>query len=292
MKQQLTNNDWQLLSEYLDGQIAPRDRAALEKRLQNQAELRDGLEELRQTRILLRSVNKQRVPRNFTLTPSMVEQARPRSWLRLIPALNFASAAAALAVVVIMAASLLPGLNTLAAPAPTQAAALMAAENSSEPAPYGGTPVIIQWGGGAYGLGGVDGRGGGGVEAPPTTMQAAPLADLSPSQKNIDPQAPEASPELSNPEAPAANAPADSVAVAAAPLEGSGPILGAVPPEQAQADNQRAIQDQYAQSAQDATTQRSTGQPAQNWVLPAMVLGGVAVLAALASYLLRRKARV
>jgi hypothetical protein len=285
MKQQLTNNDWQLLSEYLDGQISPRDRAALEKRLQNQAELRDGLEELRQTRILLRSVNKQRVPRNFTLTPSMVEQARPRPWLRLIPALNFTSATAALAVVVMMAISFLPGFNTAAAPAPTQAAALMAAENSSEPAPYGGTPVIIQWGGGAYGLGGVDGRGGGGgVEPPATIMQAAPSADLSPSQKNLDPQAPAESPEMANPEAPAANAALESVAVAAAPLEGSGPILGAVPPEQAQADNQRAIQ--------DATSQRVTDQQAQNWVLPAIVLSLVAVLAALASYLLRRKARV
>ena len=80
-QQQLTNNDWQLLSEYLDGQISPRDKASLEKRLQTQVELREGLEELRQTRMILRSATKQRVPRNFTLTPNMVEKARPKPWL-------------------------------------------------------------------------------------------------------------------------------------------------------------------------------------------------------------------
>lgn len=278
-QQQITNTDWQLLSEYLDGQISARDKATLEKRMQTQEELRAGLDELRQTRALLRTVTKQRVPRNFTLTPAMVEQVRPRPWLRWIPVLNFASAAAALAVAVMMLVNFLPGATPAAAPAPTagsEATSLMAAESQPdvqlEPAPLGGTPVIIQWGGGMGGGAGT----GGAVENMPTNMLSIPEADVARDMK-----------------APDASSPASaSPQIASAPLEGSDPILGVVPADEAQAQNQRQIEEAAVPAAQvDAYANQET--PPNNWLVPVAVgLGLIALAAGVASYWLRRKAAV
>lgn len=276
-QQQLSNNDWQLLSEYLDGQISPRDKANLEKRMHTQVELREGLEELRQTRMILRTATKQRVPRNFTLTASMVEQVRPRPWLRFVPMLNFASAAAALALVVVMVYGLLPGAVPASAPAATEAPSLMAAESAPQEDASGEAPKIIQWGGGAYGLGG-----GGAVDAPPM-IQAAPQA-----KDMIAPPA-AAGPEIDNREASpeGEQAPQTQEQIAQAPLEGSEPILGVVPPQEAQAENQRQLAQQALESTREALPQR-----ANSWVILAAVLGVIALAAALASYILRRKTPV
>lgn len=294
-QQQLSNNDWQLLSEYLDGQISPRDKANLEKRLQTQTELREGLEELRQTRMILRSATKQRVPRNFTLTSSMVEKVRPRPWLRFVPVLNFASAAAALALVVVMVYGLLPGaLPASPAPAATDTATLMAAESAPEAADANGeAPKIILWGGGAYGLGGGGDASpmGGGIDAPPM-MQAPPvIKDLGApetSMMDIPPQ--EAAPEAGVMEAPSEGEPPSQAEnrIALAPLEGAGPILGIVPPQEAQAENQRELAKQAVETAQEPAVQPA----GNNWVIPAVVLGAIALAAALASYILRRRAQV
>ncbi len=282
-QQQLSTNDWQLLSEYLDGQLSPRDRAALEKRMASQAELRAGLDELRQTRTILRSVSRQRVPRNFTLTPAMVQQTRPRPWLRLVPALNFASAAAALAMVVVMVVGLLPGVTPAVAPAPaampTDSTLLAAPEMAAQGSDSGTTPYIIQWGGGGYGRGG----GGGGAEPPAGVQMAPPMLDNAPDAKAAGPQN---APEPGIMEAPSAAPP--QAAVAQAPLEGAGPILGVVPPDEAQAQNQQNIQ-----AEQSAIREVTTARPAAQapWILPAIILAVIALAAGLASLILRRKAR-
>lgn len=285
-QQQLSNNDWQLLSEYLDGQISPRDKANLEKRMQTQDALREGLEELRQTRMILRSATKQRVPRNFTLTPSMVEKMQPKPWLRFVPVLNFASAAAALALVVVMVYGLLPGAvpaTAPAAPAATAAPELMTADAAPK-SNSGEAPDIILWGGGAYGLGGGGDAMpmGGGIDAPPA-MQAAPQAN----DLGAPPAA--AAPEMSAMEAPAETQQAQpDERIAKAPLQGSEPILGVVPPDAARAENQRQLTKQAVETAP-----LPQSQPAErNWVIPAVVLGAIALAAALASYILRRKAAV
>lgn len=281
-QQQLSTNDWQLLSEYLDGQLSPRDRAALEKRMASQAELRAGLDELRQTRTILRSVSRQRVPRNFTLTPAMVQQARPRPWLRLVPALNFASAAAALAMVVVMVVGLLPGVTPAAAPAPaampTDSTLLAAPEMSAQGAENNAAPYIIQWGGGGYGRGG-----GGGAEPPAVVQMAPPIMDTAPDAKIAGSQA---APETGIMEAPA-TAPTEA-AVAQAPLEGAGPILGVVPPDEAQAQNRQNIQAEQNTAREELPARQVA--PA-NWVLPAVILAVIALAAGLASLILRRKAR-
>lgn len=292
-QQQLSNNDWQLLSEYLDGQISPRDKSNLEKRLQTQAELREGLEELRQTRMILRSATKQRVPRNFTLTPSMVEKVRPRPWLRSVPVLNFASAAAALALVVVMVYGLLPGaMPASQPPAATDTATLMSAESAPEAADASGeAPKIIQWGGGAYGLGGGgDASPMGGIDAPPM-MQAPPvIKDLGAPETGMMDIPPEAAaPEAGVMEAPSEGEPPSQAEnrIALAPLEGAGPILGIVPPQEAQAENQRELAKQAVEAAQEPAAQPATN----NWMIPAVVLGVIALAAALASYILRRRAQ-
>jgi hypothetical protein len=176
-QQQLSSQDWQLLSEYLDGQLSSREKDHLEQRFERQPELRSGLEELRRTRQTLRSVRMQRVPRNFTLTPAMVQQPRPNPLLRLVPVLNFASALAGVAVVITLVVGLLPGLypaaQQAASPATNYAPAQAAPQpdQTHNPTP----PQIIQWGynsgaeGGvrilAQGMGG-GGSGGGGAEQP------------------------------------------------------------------------------------------------------------------------------
>jgi anti-sigma factor RsiW len=97
MKAQLSPKDWQQISEYLDDQLTPKEKNRLEERIRVRPELRNGLEELRHTRLVLRSVPKRRAPHNFTLTPEMV---RPRSISRLFPVLSFSSALATILIVV------------------------------------------------------------------------------------------------------------------------------------------------------------------------------------------------
>jgi hypothetical protein len=68
--------DIENLSAYLDDQLQPEEKAKLQSRLSNEAELRQQLEDLRQTRAVLRSTPQVRRPRSFTLTPEMVQQQR------------------------------------------------------------------------------------------------------------------------------------------------------------------------------------------------------------------------
>ncbi len=74
MTTQITPRDWETLSAYLDDQLSAPERHELENRLGKNPELSQGLEELRSTRMILRSLPKLRAPRNFTLTPSMAGQ--------------------------------------------------------------------------------------------------------------------------------------------------------------------------------------------------------------------------
>ncbi|MEA4908157.1 MAG: zf-HC2 domain-containing protein [Anaerolineaceae bacterium] len=156
MNGNLSSHDWQLLSEYLDGELSPRDRQALEQRLQQQAELRAGLEELRTTRDALRSVPMRRVPRNFTLTPEMVQVRRP-VLPGLFNVLRLSSAAAAVLVILTFVWQALPGtpVSTFSAPA-SQVAMSEAMQDSAASSP---TPEIVFWAP-ANGMGG----GGGGPE--------------------------------------------------------------------------------------------------------------------------------
>jgi hypothetical protein len=107
MKTKISPREWEALSAYLDEQLSPRRRAQIESRLETSPDFRQALEELSQTRSLLRSAPRPRAPRNFTLTPEMAglrlgARQRPSAY----PVLRLASALAALFFVVIFAGEL------------------------------------------------------------------------------------------------------------------------------------------------------------------------------------------
>lgn len=166
MRANLTTRDYEMLSAYIDGQLAPGEQRKLEERLHARPELQVALEELRRTRMLLRQAPRRRAPRNFTLTPAMVGEQRrkPAPWAGWFPALSFTSALAALALVVTIvlqfappgttsqtiamqppaamdsAPQAAPAMKKLENTAPEGAAVTQAAENPAGSAPAGAAP--------------------------------------------------------------------------------------------------------------------------------------------------------
>ena len=202
MRAQINERDFEQLSAYMDGQLAPAEQRRLEERLRARPDLQEALEDLRRTRALLRSAPRRRAPRNFTLTPAMVgEQAGRRKggfFSNLFPTLSFASAVATLLLVATLLFDLAPGLTpaTVAeSPAAVEDARLMQKDGENAGPAAGAAPQmeaapaapsitsnsegadagpVILWGpngyGGAVGMGGGGapdvawGRGGGGAE--------------------------------------------------------------------------------------------------------------------------------
>jgi hypothetical protein len=244
MKTQLSRQDWQQLSAYLDGQLSATEKERLETRLRSQANLRSGLEEINQTRTILRSVPLRKVPHNFILTRAMVaEQTRPRSaWF---PVLGFTSL---VSLVLLVAVSLLFQFQAGAAPAAAPIAMQAARSNQAGAAQPTSPPMIIQWGNGGVGGGGdgsaqplsanppqAFGMGGGPPQVPQTNSlmngQATPEAGIESVSAPTEAGVPNmAAPNAVPPgEAPAATS---EPALAAPPLEDTPtPPAGAVAQE-------------------------------------------------------------
>ena len=72
MTPRITPRDWQAISEYLDGRLDPKTRLNLEKRVQTQPELQTAVEEMRRTRLIIRSQPVRKAPRSFKLTRALV----------------------------------------------------------------------------------------------------------------------------------------------------------------------------------------------------------------------------
>jgi hypothetical protein len=312
MKVQLSPKDWQQISEYLDDQLTPKEKNRLEERIRVRPELRNGLEELRHTRLVLRSVPKRRAPHNFTLTPEMV---RPRSISRLFPVLSFSSALATILIVVTLVFRLLPGesssstaeVQRFAAPAaPAAPFAASAAQNKSSGAQSSQTPEIITWGQPANQMfaNNIQGMGGGPGQSSPAG--AAPLiapgaVETQPSQE-APPQAPgpmlssplaTPKPGLSQPEAPALEAPTNAVpatanAANADALRGTSPILG-IP---ARSDQGKIIPAPSESTAAEAAAPQPTTQSFPYWILLEIALVVIAAVTGLAAYSLWRKAKM
>lgn len=83
MRKQLSFRDMQALSEYLDGKLSPIEKSRLESRLLKEADLRDALEGLRRTKIILHNSPKIRAPHNFTLSRQMAG-VQEKQGLRLV----------------------------------------------------------------------------------------------------------------------------------------------------------------------------------------------------------------
>lgn len=92
-------NEIKMLSAYLDNELSIARRQSLEKRLQNEPDLRRKLEDLRKTKMALGSLARVHAPRNFTLTPDMVKVRRKKQ----VPWFSTLKLATSLAAVLLVA---------------------------------------------------------------------------------------------------------------------------------------------------------------------------------------------
>lgn len=95
----ISSQDWQLLSEYIDGELSSTQKSRLEERLDADQRLREAYQRLRNTKQVLRSTPQLSAPRRFTLTPEMVGQAKPRS---LFPVFRLATAVISILLVAVL----------------------------------------------------------------------------------------------------------------------------------------------------------------------------------------------
>lgn len=300
MNAQLSPKEWQLLSEYLDGQLTAREQERLEQKLHSRPDMQSALEEMRRVRSALRTTPRRRVPRNFTLTHAMVAEHARKPWERWIPALGVTAALATVMLVVTLWIGALPAGwpgsgKTAQAPAQPE---VMALEQTAGDEAEGHNPIIL-WEGRNYNsepTGLMDGRGGGGggggggaapagtfadnaLEAQPASKAAPPMEPMSTPAAGAlgaeQPAAPEPGEAPTQPEALAQAAPAE--------LEGSGPILGVAPTE----EQGKIVTATPAPAAGKYGLQRPSG------LLPALqiALAALAVAAGLAAILLKARSR-
>ena len=127
---QLNDRDLELISAYIDGQLSAEERREVERRLDNEADLRLAYEELRATVQVLRDLEPVRPPRSFTLDPANVALQRPPAtrlgWGRLL------QVAGVFAAVLVAAIGTLSVIGSLGGSAP--ASAPMAAAPTAAPA--------------------------------------------------------------------------------------------------------------------------------------------------------------
>ncbi len=143
-----SDRDLEQLSAYLDGNLSASDRAAFETRLTADPALQSALDDLRNIKTRLGALPVVRAPRNFALTPAMIGQSarRASTWL---PALNFATAIAAVLFVAVVAGNVLgrSGTVSTAAPAPAAEVSLGQATANADTAAVTATaepPVALQ----------------------------------------------------------------------------------------------------------------------------------------------------
>jgi hypothetical protein len=281
MKTQISSTDWEILSAYLDGQLSLREQTRLTQRLEAQPELKRALEDLRQTRIILRSAPHRRAPRSFKLTPQMVPQRR-KSWFALVPSLGLTSAFSTLMLIFSLALRLLPGFSVAQPMASAPAAALFATSPASSRAMDSqsqatGVPLIV-WGP-ASGMGG--GAGGGSGEAPGIGG--------GPQTETLEPQ-PQSPPQVALEPQKMAQTPAPDVAGTAPPIQGAGPILGIRPPEeQGKISITESGSPQSPQLPQDSLQAPSSANALPDLLGVQVLLGLLALTTGAAALYLRRR---
>jgi hypothetical protein len=300
---QLSPQEWQLLSAYLDNQVSPAERNQIEKQLASDAAYRQAAESLRQTRTVIRGMPLRRVPHAFTLTPDMVKARR--KW-GLFPALRLSSAFAAIASVVLFALQLLPGMMNVAAPAAAPVAPDAMALSSAEEA-IGTEPPVIYWGGPPAEAKGMGGGGGGDGTYPggmgggaPDTIYGMPNTAATPAIQFEIPQATQAAgvgaaaPQESMPADPTPEPPmalaqqptaAPETARSAEELQ-NGPVLGLRPQ-----DSGKVIAESQSTAANQAVEEEPSI-PTRSLLPAAIGLAGLAVITAIATLLLNKKSRV
>jgi|GEM_PF-1179334 len=122
----LNDNEYELLSAYLDGRLTDTERRELEARLQADADLRRELAAINRTIQLIHQLPTLKAPRSFALTPAMVLSGetrapvpKPRSRLLIFPttfAFSALSAAAAMLLFVLGTGLLLTNFGVSSMP--------------------------------------------------------------------------------------------------------------------------------------------------------------------------------
>jgi anti-sigma factor RsiW len=268
MTNKISTREWEAISAYLDGQLAPKERSRLEARLQANAELRTALDEMRRTRAVLRSQPRLRAPRNFTLTTKMVG-VRPAP--RGFPALRLVSAFASILLVFVLVGDLFFTAPVTSQPLPLMAQEAAPIEKSVSDATAAGNSAEAEAGEEASRFS---------LESPTSeALQAAPPAAA---------EAPTATPEA----ALSAQVAPETEPEAPMGAAGSAPMGGEVQPTQ---EAQLLLEEQPLMA--DSASEADQG-ARQSWVnidrsvLRAVEigLGLVAILAGLAAFYLRKAA--
>ena len=199
MKAQISPQDWERISAYLDGQLDASAAEKVKRDMETHPELHQAFAELRKYKAILKQVPMRRVRRNFTLKPAMVG-VKPQP--RLVPVFRLVSAVMAAVAVVLFAIDLLPSLTGFfaAAPQAVSQSALAAGQATAGPEIiyWNGqqnyisnlpAPTLAIGGGAAQGVGGGYGGGGGGGGASPSTENVAPTSQL-PTEPTLTPETP------------------------------------------------------------------------------------------------------
>ena len=206
-------NELNTLSAYLDNALNKKESEKLESRLKQEPELREKLDNLKQTKFLLSRLDRIGAPRNYTLTPDMVK-VRGQKSKPFFTTLRLASSFAAILLVVLFGVQLalqggiLP--PRMQSDAPMMEAAQVDDESTPEP--------LIFWAEPGSGGAVAEGYGGGG----PESMVEEPFIPEEPAEEEEAPAEEPAMPE-EQPEVESLPPVQD--------LEGSSPILGLNPEE-------------------------------------------------------------
>lgn len=148
-------NELNTLSAYLDNALNKQEAEKFEARLEKETELREKLENLKRTKILLSRLERVSAPRNYTLTPDMVK-VRGQKNKPLFLTLRLASSFAAILLVALFGVQLALQGGILPPRMQSEAPVLEAARVEDETTPE---PLIF-WSEPGMG-GGVEGYGGG-----------------------------------------------------------------------------------------------------------------------------------
>ncbi|MBS3752067.1 MAG: hypothetical protein KGY46_01620 [Anaerolineales bacterium] len=95
----ISRRDWQLLSEYIDGELSERKRIRLESRLDSERGLRTALQSIKKTRRILRTAPRLSAPKEFVLTPDMLPRRQKESFF---PVLRFATVLVSMLLVAVL----------------------------------------------------------------------------------------------------------------------------------------------------------------------------------------------
>lgn len=136
-----------MLSAYLDDGLDQAERDQFEERLKHEPELRERLENLRRTKLILGRLARLKAPRNFTLTPDMVTLRRVNR-KPLFTFMKLAASFAAILLVLLVGFELVLGGHfgagaQLASEAPVREMDSFPAEGTPEP--------LILWGSSEHG---------------------------------------------------------------------------------------------------------------------------------------------